>query len=503
MIRTKDKADAGRPEADVSVIYTDKMKKAALTPLKAGKSAVQYTADAKRSLQKSKTCRWDKKLSDPADVQKQPQVSPENKDFRRSGDKVKTAGRAVRTNQNAVKTAERSAEAAGKYAEAARRSQRISKAVRGGTGKTKVAVRKTAEAAAKAIRAVKTSVTVLLAGGWIILAVVILISFTAAVFGSGFGIFYSGSDDKPISVIAAEIDADFNAELQRIQSSNKHDILKITGHKADWKETLAFFAVYAADSDSEAAQDVIELDEEKIKKLNSIFWEMNSIDYRTGEITETVTETVKDKNGKTVEKKKNVKRICLYINIRSKTADEMAFEYDFTDSQTQQLEELLSPEYDEMWEAVLSGVSDDYYGMGNGDIAAIARSQLGNTGGEIYWRWYGFETRTEWCACFVSWCADQCGYINTGVFPNFASCSQGIMWFQEHDCWRAGSYIPKRGDIIFFDWDNDGISDHVGIVERAENGTVYTIEGNSGDVCRSGSYEVGSGCIFGYGVPDY
>ena len=76
MIRTKDKADAGRPEADVSVIYTDKMKKAALTPLKAGKSAVQYTADAKRSLQKSKTCRWDKKLSDPADVQKQPQVSP-------------------------------------------------------------------------------------------------------------------------------------------------------------------------------------------------------------------------------------------------------------------------------------------------------------------------------------------------------------------------------------------------------------------------------------------
>lgn len=74
-----------------------------------------------------------------------------------------------------------------------------------------------------------------------------------------------------------------------------------------------------------------------------------------GEITETVTETVKDKNGKTVEKKKNVKRICLYINIRSKTADEMAFEYDFTDSQTQQLEELLSPEYDEMWEAVLSG----------------------------------------------------------------------------------------------------------------------------------------------------
>ena len=181
----------------------------------------------------------------------------------------------------------------------------------------------------------------------------------------------------------------------------------------------------------------------------------------------------------------------------------MAFEYDFTDSQTQQLEELLSPEYDEMWEAVLSGVSDDYYGTGNGDIAAIARSQLGNTGGEIYWRWYGFETRTEWCACFVSWCADQCGYINTGVFPKFASCSQGIMWFQEHDRWRAGSYIPKRGDIIFFDWDNDGISDHVGIVERAENGTVYTIEGNSGDVCRSGSYEVGSGCIFGYGVLDY
>lgn len=474
------------------------MKKAALTPLKAGKSAVKYTADAKCSLQKSKTCRSDKKLSNSA-VSEEPQVSPENKDFKRPADRVKTADRAVRTKKNAVKTVERSAEAAGKYTETARRSQRISKAIKGRISKTKTAVRKIS----KAIRTVKTSVTVLLAGGWIILAAVILISFTAAVFGSGFGIFYSGSDDKPISVIASEIDADFNAELQRIQSFNKHDILKITGHKADWKEVLAFFAVYAADSDSEAAQDVIELNNEKIKKLNSIFWEMNSIDYRTEEITETVTETVKDKDGKTVEKKKKVKRICLFINIRSKTADEMAFDYDFTDSQSQQLDELLSPEYDEMWEAVLSGVSDDYYGTGNGDIVGIAKSQLGNTGGETYWRWYGFETRTEWCACFVSWCADQCGYINTGVLPKFASCSQGIMWFQEHNRWRTGSYIPKQGDIIFFDWDNDGVSDHVGIVDRTENGTVYTIEGNSGDACRSGSYEVGSGCIFGYGVPDY
>lgn len=144
----------------------------------------------------------------------------------------------------------------------------------------------------------------------------------------------------------------------------------------------------------------------------------------------------------------------------------------------------------------------------NQKLVEVARSQLGNVGGEPYWSWYGFESRVEWCACFVSWCANECGYIDREVIPKFAGCVWGVQWFKERDQWQDGSYEPRPGDIIFFDWDNrgssgpqDGLSDHVGIVERVENGTVYTIEGNSGDSCRENHYTVGHYEILGYGVP--
>lgn len=144
----------------------------------------------------------------------------------------------------------------------------------------------------------------------------------------------------------------------------------------------------------------------------------------------------------------------------------------------------------------------------NQKLVEVARSQLGNVGGEPYWSWYGFETRVEWCACFVSWCANECGYIDREVIPKFSGCVWGVEWFKERGQWQDGSYEPRPGDIIFFDWDNrgssgpqDGESDHVGIVERVENGTVHTIEGNSGDACCARSYPVGHYEILGYGIP--
>ena len=95
-------------------------------------------------------------------------------------------------------------------------------------------------------------------------------------------------------------------------------------------------------------------------------------------------------------------------------------------------------------------------------------------------------------------------YIEAGVIPKFAACaSQGVPWFQERGLWQDNSYEPHPGDIIFFDWDDggqDGSSDHVGIVEKVENGRIYTIEGNSGDSCRQNSYPVGYYEIYGYGT---
>ena len=140
---------------------------------------------------------------------------------------------------------------------------------------------------------------------------------------------------------------------------------------------------------------------------------------------------------------------------------------------------------------------------GNTVMVEIALSQLGNKGGQLYWSWYGFTEHVEWCACFVSWCAEQAGYIVAGIIPKFAECQEGIAWFKEREQWQDKYYTPSAGDIIFFDWEEDEISDHVGIVERVENGMVYTIEGNYNDVCGRASYVIGSSVICGYGVPIY
>lgn len=142
-------------------------------------------------------------------------------------------------------------------------------------------------------------------------------------------------------------------------------------------------------------------------------------------------------------------------------------------------------------------------GVGNQAIVQIALSQEGNAGGQPYWSWYGFNNHVEWCACFVSWCAQQCGYIDAGVMPKFSLCSDGVSWFQQRGQWQDGSYVPVAGDIIFFDWGNDGSIDHVGIVEKCEDGVVYTIEGNSGDRCQKRNYAIGYGNIYGYGVAAY
>lgn len=138
--------------------------------------------------------------------------------------------------------------------------------------------------------------------------------------------------------------------------------------------------------------------------------------------------------------------------------------------------------------------------FGNQQIVTIAKSQLGNEGGQKFWSWWGFTQREEWCACFVSWCAEQAGLLQNGAVPRFSYCPDGVDWFQAHGKWQAAGSIPAAGSIIFFDWDHDGVSDHVGIVESCDGTTVYTVEGNSGDAVKENSYTVHSTSIMGYGI---
>lgn len=143
-------------------------------------------------------------------------------------------------------------------------------------------------------------------------------------------------------------------------------------------------------------------------------------------------------------------------------------------------------------------------------IVKIASKQVGDIGGNKYWSWYGFNQKVAWCACFVSWCAGQCGFIDRGIIPKFAAVKYGQSWFTSRGLWLPGYKTPQAGMIIFFDFVNsdlqdghDGLGDHVGIVTSVKDGYVYCVEGNYNDMVASTKYVIGNSNILGYGTPEY
>ena len=271
----------------------------------------------------------------------------------------------------------------------------------------------------------------------------------------------------------------------------------MSGSRAVWKEVLAVYSV-KVNTDPDNPMEVATVDETKKQLLSDIFWKMNDISSRTESKTHTEIEESDDGHGNIVQTETTVTETFLYITVSHKTVDEMAAMYGFNQEQKDYLAELLQDENNQLWSQVLYGI-----GYSDDQIVTVALSQVGNVGGQPYWSWYGFDSRVEWCACFVSWCANECGYIDAGIIPKYAGCVNGVQWFRDRGQWADGSYEPSPGTIIFFDWEGDGVTDHTGIVQRCENGTVYTVEGNSGDTCRTKTYPVGSSVIYGYGIPAY
>lgn len=426
---------------------------------------------------------------------------------------VKVAQKGVKTAQQtgraAVKTAQTTAKAAKVTAKAsAKAAQKTVQAAKAAAKATVQAVKVAAKGTVAAVKAIivgtKALIAAIAAGGWVAVVVILVLCVIGLIAGSCFGIFFSGEDSgtgQTMRQAVQEINADYQSQIDTTRANLTYDKLEMSGSRAVWPEVLAVYAVKTS-SDPDEPQEVATVDDSKKAILKDIFWQMNEISSRTESKAEKVITETDDGHGNIVETATTVTRTYLYITVGHKTAEEMADRFNFTDNQRQQLSELLAEENRRLWSAVL-------YGIYSGDdaIVTVALSQVGNAGGQLYWSWYGFDSRVEWCACFVSWCADQCGYINSGVIPKFAGCVNGVQWFKDRDQWQDGSFEPSPGQIIFFDWDNkgssgpqDGQSDHVGIVEKCENGIVYTVEGNSGDSCRQNQYPVGQYEILGYGV---
>jgi hypothetical protein len=418
----------------------------------------------------------------------------------------RTAKTAIKTTKQAAKAAQKTAQASAKAAQKA--AQAAKATAKAAVAAIKVAVKATIAAVKAIIAGVKALVAAIAAGGWVAVVVILVICLVALILGSVFGIFFSGEDSgtgQTMQTAVQEINTEYDNKLLEIRNGTTYDVLEMSGSRAVWKDVLAVYAV-KTNTDPDNPQEVATMDDNKKQLLKDLFWEMNEVSSRTESVSETVIIETDDGNGNIVQTETTVTRTYLYITVAHKTVDEMASQYGFNQEQKDYLTELLKPENNSLWAAALYGInySDD-------QIVTVALTQIGNVGGDPYWSWYGFGSRVEWCACFVSWCANECGYIDTGVIPKYAGCVNGVQWFKDRGQWVDGSAEPAPSMVIFFDWDSpdgssgpqDGLSDHTGIVQKVENGIVYTVEGNSGDSVRQKQYSVGYYEILGYGVPQY
>ena len=402
---------------------------------------------------------------------------------------VKQAGRRVKTPETAraKKTPLNSNQPAKSGA------KRTAKATKEGTAKLAKAAEKVAVSAVKSIGA-------LLGGSaGLVTVLLVVIVLAAGLLLSPLGIFFSGDagGDVTFQQVMSELNTAFSDRITEIENANAHDDLRQDGQRPLWKEILTVYAVKTT-TDPENPLDAVSMDEEHAAVLRSIFWDMTVIAFITETYTEEITVLVPtddstDEDGM-VEETQTVERTQLVISVSGKTAQQMAEEYGFDEKQLGYVTELLSDEYSDLWASL------SVPGVGSDDIVAVALSQVGNVGGQPYWSWYGFSSRVEWCACFVSWCADQCGYIESSVIPRHSYCPTGVEWFRSRGQWQDRNSIPAPGTIIYFDWGGDGIADHVGIVESCDGSTVYTIEGNANNACKQLSYAVGDRRILGYGT---
>lgn len=292
----------------------------------------------------------------------------------------KTAKTTIKTSQQAAKSTQRTAQAAAKASQRAAQAARV--AVKATVTALKAAVRATVSAVKAIIAATKALISALAAGGWVAVVVVIVICLIGLIVGSCFGIFFSGEDTgtgQTMRTAVQEINQDYEQKLEEIKSGTHYDVLEMSGSRAVWPEVLAVYAVKTT-TDPDNAQEVASMDDSKKALLKDIFWQMNEISSRSETATDTVVTETDDGDGHIIQTTTTTNRTTLYIHVSHKTADEMADHFHFNADQRKQLAELLAEGNHSMWSAVLYGI-----GTGDGEIVAVALSQLGNVGGQPYW----------------------------------------------------------------------------------------------------------------------
>ena len=367
-------------------------------------------------------------------------------------------------------------------------------------GKTGRVFQKITDTLKKTFKAGKTTMTAMLAAGWIGVVLIASVSMIGALANTPLGLFFSGGVTRvSMASVIRDINYDFDNHIAALKSMYVYDELNIKGRKSLWKDVLSIYAVYTS-MNQEEPQSVAMITEENRELLKEIFWTMNSL---SASIETKMIESDDPGTGPGSDNMDNepifIETTILTIEIDHLSPEIMAQAYEFDEEQMTALQEMQKPEYNEIWTMLLYGTTG-----GDDDILQVALLQLGNEGGEPFWSWWGYTSRVDWCAIFVSWCANECGYLEKDLFPKFQGVGTGLQWFKDRGQFRdPDMYEPMPGDIIFIDWADDGfdgLGDHVGIVEKVDNSIVWTVEGNRTDSVSQGVYGLQSDVIIGYGV---
>ena len=448
-----------------------------------------------------------KTLEKPEKMVKQSATSAGKKNIKlASKEAAKTTQRSVKTAEHtakaSIKTSQQTAKAAQKTAQATvKASQKAAQAAKATAKATANAVKAAAKATVATVKAIiagtKALVAAIAAGGWIAVVIIMIV----VLLGSAVAMFGGGSESNTYTQVSAEVEA-YDPLIR--QYAKQYGI-------PEYMELIK--AVMMQESGGRGL-DPMQAAE---GSFNTRYpHEPNGIKDPEYSIQCGVQELKAALTSAEVESPIDMERIKLalqgynfgngYISwAKSKYGGySYANAVEFSTQQAQRLG------WDSYGDTQYPAHVLRYYPYGraftagsNQAIVEVALTQIGNEGGQPYWSWYGFDSRVEWCACFVSWCANECGYIDAGIIPKYAGCVNGAQWFKDRGQWADRNYEPAPGTIIFFDWEGDGETDHTGIVQKCENGTVYTVEGNSNDTCRQKEYSVGSSLIYGYGIPAY
>ena len=466
-----------------------------------GRYAIYDTQDAVSGVKESVKRQIRKKQPD---IKNAKSIKTGNKTIRKVDLAIKSSTESTKLTVKSTIEASKQAAIVSQKVATAKKAERLSK-------KAAETVKKIVKSIIEAIKRLFTSLEI----ASVPLILILILAFSiAALVASAFGIFFtgdvSGEGTKTLQEVVLEINRGYNDYIEEIKNTITHDDLTIEGYSASWPDIISVYAVYMT-TKSDNPTDVVHMTEEHEKLLYDLFWTMNYVSYTTEEVT--VTEKVpdldedgnqkKDDDGNLLYIEQEKTTVTLHITVDHITAQQEAEALYFNAEQMAELNELLDPKNASLWLELLRGI-----GLGSSELVNLALSQLGNEGGEKYWRWAGLDERCEWCALFVSWCGDQTGLRASGQIPYFSFVSDGVDWFKDKNKWIDGSEInssnyDKRiypGMIIFFDWEPDGKPNHVGIVTKVADGYIYTVEGNSGDAVREKSYSADSIYLYGFGT---